>query len=393
LWNIHIRAIEFGDGCATEEPQRAVEVGAQNCDGAINAGFSGSGEAIGVGATTEHGASAERKGLDDVSAAANASIQKDFDLPVDGLDDLGQGAQGRGNAIELAAAMIGDGDGRGALIDGAERIVCGEDALDDNRTAPQFANPVEIAPGDGGFGEGGCNIDERHGTFARDHDVGERRDASIAQKTHEPTRAREDLREEGKFFERAAADEFLHSVAEIALADPGNGGIDGDNERGKSGDASAFNRSLCSASATHEVELIEDGAGGGGFYVFEFVAGDGGENVGSARIAGGASCTHLADRVHEPAVANGSEQKRESEIEAKNAGVQVTIGERDGMARAEGDVLIDAAIFAEGNLAFGTAIEVIEDRSGHAPLGDGSKISDADYARRGDGTGRSRHFR
>jgi len=65
--------------------------------------------------------------------------------------------------------------------------------------------------------------------------------------------------------------------------------------------------------------------------------------------------------VHEPAVANGCEQKRESEIEAKNAGMQVTIGERDGMARAEGDVLIDAAIFAERNLAFGTAIEVIED--------------------------------
>ncbi len=142
-------------------------------------------------------------------------------------------------------------------------------------------------------------------------------------KLDEPTRARENLRKIGKFFERTAADEFLHSVAEIALADPGNGGIDGDNERGKPSDAGAFNRGLGSAAATHQIQLIEDGAGGGGFYVFEFVAGDGGENVGGARIAGGARCAHFAHGVHEPAVANGSEQKRESEIEAKNAGTQV----------------------------------------------------------------------
>ncbi len=56
--NIHIRAIKFGDGGATEQPQRAVEVGAQDFDGAVNAGLSGGGEAIGIGAATEHGTSA-----------------------------------------------------------------------------------------------------------------------------------------------------------------------------------------------------------------------------------------------------------------------------------------------------------------------------------------------
>jgi hypothetical protein len=66
--------------------------------------------------------------------------------------------------------------------------------------------------------------------------------------------------------------------------------------------------------------------------------------------------------------------------------------EGDCVARTKGDILIDAAIFAERNLAFGAAIEVIEDRSGQAALGEGPKISDADDARRGDGTGRSSHF-
>ena len=116
------------------------------------------------------------------------------------------------------------------------------------------------------------------------------------------------------------------------------------------------------------------------------MAGDGGENVGGAGLAGGARCAHFADGVHEAAVADGSEQERKSEIEAENAGAQVAIGEGDGVTRTEGDVLIDAAIFAEGDFAFGAAIEVIEDGCGHAALGDGSEISDADDARRGDGT-------
>jgi hypothetical protein len=96
--------------------------------------------------------------------------------------------------------------------------------------------------------------------------------------------------------------------------------------------------------------------------------------------------------VHEPAVANGREQEGQSEIDAKNARAQVAIGERDRVPRTEGDVLIDAAIFAERYFAFGATIKVIEDGFGNAPLGDSSEISDADYVRGGDGTGRSSHF-
>jgi hypothetical protein len=54
------------------------------------------------------------------------------------------------------------------------------------------------------------------------------------------------------------------------------------------------------------------------------------------------------------------------------------------VTRTEGDVLKDAAIFAEGDFAFGSAIEVIEDRFGDTALGDGAEVCDADYARRSD---------
>jgi hypothetical protein len=88
--------------------------------------------------------------------------------------------------------------------------------------------------------------------------------------------------------------------------------------------------------------------------------------------------------VHQAAVANRSKQERESEIEAENAGAQVAIGDSDRMAGAEGDIVIHSAIFAERDLAFGAAIEIVEDGPGHAALGEGAEICNADYAGRGD---------
>ena len=64
------------------------------------------------------------------------------------------------------------------------------------------------------------------------------------------------------------------------------------------------------------------------FYVFELVAGDGGENVGGAGVACGAGCADFSDGVHEAAVADGSEQKRQSEIEAEDAGARGCNGRR-----------------------------------------------------------------
>jgi hypothetical protein len=78
--------------------------------------------------------------------------------------------------------------------------------------------------------------------------------------------------------------------------------------------------------------------------------------------------------MHEPAVANGSEQKWEREVEAENASAEVAIGEGDGVARAKRDILIDAAVFAEGDFTFGATVEVVENRSRHAALGDGAEV-------------------
>src|SRR5260370_34002735 len=105
--------------------------------------------------------------------------------------------------------------------------------------------------------------------------------------------------------------------------------------------------------------------------MFQLVCRYGGENVGGARIAGGARSAHFAHGVHQAAVADRSEHEWESEIEAENAGAQVAIGDGDRMARAEGDVVVDTAVFAEGDLALGAVIEAIKSCPGHTALAQG----------------------
>ena len=51
------------------------------------------------------------------------------------------------------------------------------------------------------------------------------------------------------------------------------------------------------------------------------------------------------------------------------------------MARAECDVIEDAAIFAESDFAFGAAVEIIENYRGETALGDAPEIADVDYVR------------
>src|SRR5271166_648131 len=80
LWDVHVGTIKFADRCASEQPQRAVEVGAQEFDGAIDPGFSRGGQAISVCAAADHRASAKTERFRDVGAAPNATIHQYFGL-------------------------------------------------------------------------------------------------------------------------------------------------------------------------------------------------------------------------------------------------------------------------------------------------------------------------
>src|SRR5258708_34224028 len=105
--------------------------------------------------------------------------------------------------------MIGDGNCRGAFVDGAARVFSSKDTFDEDGAAPQFAYPAHVAPGHGGFGEGGGDIHERHGALAGADDVGKGGQTAIEQETREPSWAREILRKNPHLFPGVAAEKRL----------------------------------------------------------------------------------------------------------------------------------------------------------------------------------------
>ncbi len=91
------------------------------------------------------GARTERKGLDDVGAAAEAAIDHDGDIACL-FQDASQRLHRRDSVVQLSAAMICEDDPVHAAIS-CQGSVCGrEDALDDQRCLPQTAYQPDVAP-------------------------------------------------------------------------------------------------------------------------------------------------------------------------------------------------------------------------------------------------------
>jgi hypothetical protein len=91
--------------------------------------------------------------------------------------------------------------------------------------------------------------------------------------------------------------------------------------------------------------------------------------------------------MHEAAVADGSQQKREGKVLAQDAGAKIARMDCDGVTRAQCDFFEDTTVLAQRDFAFSTAVEVVEDGARQPAARQGAKVRDADYARRSDGAG------
>ena len=105
-------------------------------------------EAAEDGPAGERRARAEGERLEHVGAAADAAVDQHLDPLADRLDHLGQGVQRRGDAVELAPAVVRD-DHRGrAVLGGQQRVLGGQDPLDHERQRADRVQPLEVAPGE-----------------------------------------------------------------------------------------------------------------------------------------------------------------------------------------------------------------------------------------------------
>jgi hypothetical protein len=112
-----------------------------------DAGFAARGDGIAPGAAEHAGPGAEGQRLDHVEAAAHAAVHQHFEPVADGIGDARQGGDAGGDAVELAAAVVGDDDAVDAGLGGFARVLDVEDALQHDPAWPVLAHPGQVLPG------------------------------------------------------------------------------------------------------------------------------------------------------------------------------------------------------------------------------------------------------
>ncbi len=167
--------------------------------------------------------------------------------------------------------MIRHHDRGGAVIDRFPRIVGGVHALRDDRSAPRFADPLEVFPRRRRRFERRADIGVTHRAIGED-DVGEVHQAAVAEEGIEPAGPREHLTEIGDRRE-IAREQLLDAVARVALAHAGDRRVDRDDQRLVAARLGATDRLQRDIAAADEIQLIPRVAGRRLFDVFHRAAG------------------------------------------------------------------------------------------------------------------------
>jgi hypothetical protein len=124
-------------------------------------------------AADQHCPRAERERDRNVGTAPDTAVHQDLDAVADRVRHLGKGIERGDRAVELAAAVVRDDDGFATVLRGEDGVLCGENALGDDRHAGVLVQPFEIAPGQ-------AWVDERRGNRRRHHaEVAQRRGVDL----------------------------------------------------------------------------------------------------------------------------------------------------------------------------------------------------------------------
>ena len=180
---------------------------------------------------------------------------------------------------------------------------------------------------------------------------------------------------------RIAGEEFLRPVPEIAFPQTGDGRVDGDEERGRTGLHGALEASRGDVTAADLVELIPERTFGAGAHFVDAAAGQCRERVCRARFAGGSSGDNFAARVEHPAAADRRQRKRKRKVVAEDPRAQVN-RRRDRGPRPKQYVFEDSTVLAQRDFAIGATVDVVERDSRQPAFGQASEVGNVEDARR-----------
>src|SRR5438874_2330903 len=102
---LDVRARDVRRRAAADELERRLDLRAEEFEHAPRAGLAVDDEAPERRAPGEHGARAEGERLHDVRPAPDPAVEQHLDPAADGLDDLGEGVDRGGDAVELPPAV------------------------------------------------------------------------------------------------------------------------------------------------------------------------------------------------------------------------------------------------------------------------------------------------
>ena len=137
---------EIAHRAAAGERKHPLQLLAQDRQRPGNARFAAGGEAIQGGTTEQHTIGAQREGLGDIRATAKAAVNQHLHAVTHRCDDFGQGFNRRRRAIQAAATVVGHHHALGAKLPCQQRVLGGEHALDQQRTAPLRPHPGDVIP-------------------------------------------------------------------------------------------------------------------------------------------------------------------------------------------------------------------------------------------------------
>ena len=143
---LHVGWAELGRRPAAAEGERQLQLGAEQLEHPQRPRLAPGREPPESGPSDQDRVGAEGQRDRDVDPAPDPAVDEDRGPAGDGVDHLGQRVGGREAAVELAAAVVGDDDPGGAVLDRERRVLAGQDALDQDRNAGLGRELLELGP-------------------------------------------------------------------------------------------------------------------------------------------------------------------------------------------------------------------------------------------------------
>src|SRR5450631_1039757 len=112
--------------------------------------FSCDGQNPDIETCQQNGANSEGQGFDCVGAVANAAVEEDRDFLLDRGGYGGERVQCCDGSVDLAASVVGDDDGVGAVVEREAGVIRMEDSLQHDRQFCLATEPTEIGLGESG---------------------------------------------------------------------------------------------------------------------------------------------------------------------------------------------------------------------------------------------------